>query len=186
MADGLLHAVRVMNLATGETVLRLDAPGPPPEPAQPGQEGPFFNLLRDMRRSRVEWTAVALSADGALLLTGNIESAIQLWDVATGERLRTFEAAPGHVPSHIRFTADGRFALTAGRDFKLRAWDVSSGACLAVIGGHLHPIDDIVLTADARRMLSWSMIDGARLWELDWDLAAPAHAGGVQSAEYRA
>ncbi|MEV0403076.1 serine/threonine-protein kinase [Actinoallomurus sp. NPDC050550] len=174
-ADGLLHTVQVMDLATGETVLRLDAPGPPPGPAQPGQEGMFFNLLRDMKRPRVDWTAVALSSNGALLLTGNIESAIQLWDVATGEQLRTFEVVPGHIPSHIRFTADGHFALTAGRDFKLRAWSIATGACLGTIGSHLHPIEDIVLATDARRILSWSIIDGARVWELDWDLATPAH-----------
>jgi WD40 repeat protein len=185
MADGLVHAVKVTELATGRIVLRLDAPGPEPEPPEPGQEGLFFTILREFKRPRTEWTAVALSADGSRLLTGNAESVIQLWDVATGEQSATFEKVPGHIPSVIRFTADGRFAVTAGRDFRIRAWDVSTGQCIRVIGGHRRPIDAVVIASDSRRMLSSSMLDGARLWELDWDLATPGPADRNHAAPLR-
>lgn len=144
--------------------------------------------------------AADLSADGRTTAVAHLDGTVIVQDTDEGITLRSFRVQPrGNNPVLLSLSHDGthpltteqnrillwsvrsgecrsyvlgRFALTAGRDFRVRIWDVSTGACLGLVGGHLHPIDDIVVTADARRMLSWSMIDGARLWELDWDLAA--------------
>ncbi|MGW1373031.1 protein kinase domain-containing protein [Streptomyces sp. NPDC002446] len=182
VADGLLHAVLVTDVASGGLVRSIDAPRPQEEARSPQGEGLFFAMLDDLRSPPVRWTAVSLSADGSHLLTGDDTGAIQLWEVATGERLRRFEKEPGHTPATLRFTADGRFALSVGRDFTIRAWDVGTGRCLRVLGEHRQPVDDLVVASDSRRALSWSQVDGARLWELDWELAARETADWDEAA----
>ncbi|MGW5782165.1 protein kinase domain-containing protein [Streptomyces sp. NPDC003863] len=168
-AIGGMHrdAVLVHEVADGQLVRRIDAPRPPGNTQNPTGYEAFFKP-----RGLVEWSSAGLSADGRQLLTGDEAGAIQLWDLATGERLRQFEKEPDHTPSKLRFTADGRFAISTGRDFKIRAWDVGTGRCLRVLGEHRQPVDDIVVASDSRRVLSWSQVDGARLWELDWELEA--------------
>ena len=64
-----------------------------------------------------------LSADGKLLLTAH--GHLDLWDVSSGTRIRSF---PGHAVESIanaRFTADGKTLLVGGNP-KTIEWDVQS------------------------------------------------------------
>lgn len=74
--------------------------------------------------------AVALSPDGRILATGvadEMDPAIQLWDVATQQRLGPPLRPQGarRSVSMVAFTPDGRTLLTSSSD-GLRLWDVAS------------------------------------------------------------
>ncbi|MFF4186608.1 WD40 repeat domain-containing serine/threonine protein kinase [Streptomyces sp. NPDC001691] len=172
-ADNLLHHVAVTDLATGEPALRLEAPRPPGRETPPTGDGPFFMLLRDLTHPPLEWRGVALSGDGRQVLTSDANGELRLWNVADGALVRAFPPAPGHSPALPLLTGDGRFALSTGRDFTIRLWDASTGRHLARIGHHRQPIEGLALARDGRRALSWSHVDGVRVWELDWELAPP-------------
>jgi WD40 repeat protein/tetratricopeptide (TPR) repeat protein len=64
--------------------------------------------------------AVALSPDGRHALTGGKDQVVRLWDVATGECLRTFEGHNSEVTC-LRFSPDGTFALSGGFR-EVRVW----------------------------------------------------------------
>ncbi len=79
-----------------------------------------FDSNHDVVRS------VAISADGRLVLTGSIDSTVELWDAKTGKRLHQLEGHVG-VVNFVEFSPDGRTVVTAGQDCTTRIWDVISG-----------------------------------------------------------
>jgi WD40 repeat protein len=51
---------------------------------------------------------------------------LHLWDLESGENLRTFEGHTGRVNS-VAVTPDGKRAISASSDNTLRLWDLESG-----------------------------------------------------------
>jgi NACHT domain- and WD repeat-containing protein len=74
---------------------------------------------------------LALTADGRRALSGTVarDGAIRVWDLDTGECLRTLDGHKGAVWS-ISVTPDGSRAVSGGEDGTLRVWDLESSACL--------------------------------------------------------
>jgi WD40 repeat protein len=75
-----------------------------------------------------EVTAVRFSTDDELLVTGSVDSTIQIWNRSTGEKIRTITQATG--VTYLDLSTDGRFIATGGYDGKLRIWRVADGALL--------------------------------------------------------
>ena len=102
--------------------------------------------------------AAYFSPDRKTMLSG-LGDAIVLRDVATGQRIRTFEGDTVH--SHpICFSPDGKIALSCKREY-INLWDVATGKCIHTIGNkHLiksacfSPDGKIVLLCDLNMTLS--------------------------------
>jgi len=58
-------------------------------------------------------------------LSGSGDNTLKLWDVGTGEEVRTFEGHSKEVNSVI-FSADGRYILSSGGDGTVKLWDAST------------------------------------------------------------
>jgi len=72
-------------------------------------------------------TATALSEDGSLLLTGEDDGLVTLWNVKTGADVRNF---PGHNARTVFAAAllsDGRRGVTCGDDNQVILWDLATG-----------------------------------------------------------
>lgn len=69
--------------------------------------------------------AVAFSPDGRYAVSGSRDFTVKLWDVATGEEIRTFEGHSSYVDL-ASFSPDGRYILSASGECR-RLWDVATG-----------------------------------------------------------
>lgn len=76
------------------------------------------------------WSAVEFSPDGKLLATGY--SPIQLWDAATGKRVRTISGTYG-AQLCLAFSPDGKRLAATGLAGTLQLWDVPTGKLLATL-----------------------------------------------------
>jgi hypothetical protein len=96
----------------------------------PGTEIKLFDMLRREER----WTAIAadesvkalaLSPDGKLLASGAgfQESAIRLWDVASGREIRRLEGHGVWVGA-MEFFPDGKTLVSISADRSIRLWDL--------------------------------------------------------------
>ncbi len=96
---------------------------------------------------------------------------LRLWDMATGQLLRTF-AGHGDWIMGLGFTPDGSRVLSAsgarftsywqnGHDFDVRVWDTKSGQLLARWAGHTAMVFMLRVSPDGRLALTASA-DGTR------------------------
>ena len=74
------------------------------------------------RSHRGAVNAVAVSPDGSLLITGDSEGVVRVWDVAEG-RSRSYRGHSGSVLD-VAFDPSGRFAVSSGADKAVRVWSL--------------------------------------------------------------
>jgi len=91
-------------------------------------------LVHELRGHTASITCVALSPDGARAATGSADNAVRLWDVATGEPLRTL-AADDRV-TDVAFSPDGGAVVAAYADGTARVWDAAGGEERLRLRGH--------------------------------------------------
>ncbi|MGE5560170.1 MAG: tetratricopeptide repeat protein, partial [Chloroflexota bacterium] len=111
----------------------------------------------------------AFSPDGSRLLTSGSEDATCLWDVASGECLRTIEQGAGAWS--VAFAADGKSAVIPKLD-ELRIWDLEAGTCLktwkpsfsfGVRVGSWH--SHVSFHPDGRRVVAATSDGEIRIWD---------------------
>ncbi|MBE1532846.1 WD40 repeat domain-containing serine/threonine protein kinase [Actinomadura algeriensis] len=109
-------------------------------------------------QGRTEYPAplvsMALAPDGRHLATDGSDGDVILWDVASGERVRTYA---GNANTSLAFTPDGR-TLIGGGD-QVQTWDVATGRLVRSFSPIAGTIDSIALSRDGR-ILAVSAADG--------------------------
>ena len=112
-----------------------------------------------------EVLSVAFSPDGKRALSGSADKTVKLWDVETGDLLRTFEGHSDDVLS-VAFSSDGKKALSASKDKTLKLWDTEAGQLLKTLEGHADAVTSAALLADGEKALSGSRDKTIKLWDL--------------------
>ena len=115
--------------------------------------------------------AVAFSPNGKLALSGSEDNTIRVWDIATGEGVKTLRGHGSSVRSCV-FSPDGQWVLSGGDDESVRLWNVQGYQEVRVLhatvfSGH----DDAVLSArfsrDGQKIVTASRDRTASLWNAE-------------------
>ncbi|MBY0524021.1 MAG: WD40 repeat domain-containing protein [Gemmataceae bacterium] len=101
---------RVLAIGSGGTVFRFDT--------DTGRE------LTPLAELEVVVVALAFAPDGKTLASATEEGAIQVWDLATGKRLRDMPHGNGSLA--LAFSPDGKL-LAGGERGLVRFWDATTG-----------------------------------------------------------
>lgn len=99
---------RLWEVATGRCLRVLE-----------GHQGKVVSSMFDLNESAV--SAVAFSPDGRYVLSGSWDRSIKLWEVATGECIRTLKGHP-HYVNTATFSPDGAHILSGDAEGGLRWW----------------------------------------------------------------
>ncbi len=101
-------------------------------------------IIRTFTGHRDHIAAIAVSPNGSRILSGSgtpgkcndrpcgNENALKLWDLATGQVLRTFSGHTTEIRS-AAFSPNGAQALSSSDNVTLKLWDVESGQLLRTI-----------------------------------------------------
>jgi dipeptidyl aminopeptidase/acylaminoacyl peptidase len=119
--------------------------------------------------------SVAFSPDGRNAQSGSNDHTVRLWDVATGEGIRTF-AGDGIVTS-VAFSPDGRSALSDDGNYTFKLWDVATGKEIRTFGGHTSYVAAVAFSPDGRTALSGSLDKTLKLWDAATGKEIRAFAG---------
>ncbi|GAX37201.1 WD-40 repeat protein [Nodularia sp. NIES-3585] len=109
--------------------------------------------------------SVALSPDGKLLATGDIDGQIRLWQVVDGKKLLTFKGHKGWVWT-VAFSPDGQTLATGGHDTSVKLWDVQTGDCLKTLDKHTGCIWSVSFSPTGQTLASGSDDTLIRLWDV--------------------
>ncbi len=129
--------------------------------------------------------SVAFSPDGRNAQSGSNDHTVRLWDVATGEGIRTF-AGDGIVTS-VAFSPDGRTALSGSLDKTLKLWDAATGKEIRAFAGHAKYVVSVAFSPDGRNALSGSDDTTLKLWDVATGKEIrtfTGHTGGVSSVAF--
>jgi WD40 repeat protein len=131
-------------------------------------------FLRGTNDTRVR--ALTFSPDGTFLLSasGPGSMPIQVWNVATGECVRTLEGHRSYV-SDIQFTSDGKHLISSSSDQTICLWDWREGRPVAILRGHLDEVDGLSVSPDGRTFASRCRDGSIFLWPLYPSTRPPAY-----------
>jgi WD40 repeat protein len=171
-------AAQLLRADTGELVRSLEhtgvndaAFGPNGEVATAGEDGivqlrnaATGELVRSFEQD-APVTAVAVSEDGTLLVSGAADGTARIWDVNTGALQRQFEASRTRVTG-VAINPDGSLVSTASAAGTTRIWDVDDGRLLHAFGGHGGAVTSVSFSADGSRLLTGSRDHDGRIWNV--------------------
>lgn len=133
-------------------------------PQASAQDRPKVEIVPNIPHSL--WIrTVAVSPDGTRLLSGGTDKSIKLWDMASGQLLRTYDGYSQEVTS-VAFSPDGTHMLSASADQFIKLWDITTGEVIRAFTGHLDQVSSIVFSPDGARFLSGSFDNTLKLWDV--------------------
>jgi WD40 repeat protein len=161
-------------------------PGPTPTPASvthaaPGDK-PELILQTGHTRSA---NAVAFSPDNRWLASGGKDNVIKIWDLATGNVLRTLYGHTSNVNA-LAVSPDGKLLASGSGDITdqrdlwtftqggvvggaedntVRIWSVQTGRQLQVLRGHELPVGAVAFSNDGHSLTSVSG-DAVKVWDV--------------------
>ncbi|NEQ82080.1 MAG: hypothetical protein F6K26_18035 [Moorea sp. SIO2I5] len=111
-------------------------------------------------RNRLEghnsWlNSISFSLDGQRLATGSADGTVKLWNLETGEEIRTLLGHKGKVNSVI-FSRYGKTLNTGSADGTVKRWNLETGEEIRTLLGHKADITSIGFSPDDELIVSGS------------------------------
>jgi WD40 repeat protein/serine/threonine protein kinase len=105
--------------------------------------------------------SVSFSHDGRWALSGSSDKNARLWEVSTGNCIRSFQG----VVKCFGLSPNGRWALTWSVDKTLQLWEVSTGLSIRTFADNTS-INSACFSPDSRSVLVGGFDEALRLWEV--------------------
>ncbi len=102
-----------------------------------------LSLVREIKDAHSDTVmGVEFSRDGKQLLSGGADKFVKIFDVETGNFVRSFEGHTHHVLD-VSWKADGSQIASAGADNAIKVWNVETGEQIRTISGHTKQVTAI-------------------------------------------
>ena len=136
----------------------------------------------------VAGNSVAFSRDGRVLVIGESDGTVLLWDITDPTRPRPLSPSLAGSTAAVRsvaFSPDGHTLASGGLDGTVRLWDVADPARPRPLGHSMtgttgsSAVDSVAFSPDGRTLASGGLDGTIRLW----DVTDPAHPLGPSLAD---
>ncbi len=130
-------------------------------------EAPVYRLAHNPQPENSRVWSVAFSPDEKIFVSAGLDGTIKLWNVATGEWLRTIPVSARWV-FDADFSPGGEDIVTGSEDGVVRVWSTQTGELLQEFKGHRGPANSVSFAPDGRTLVtSGAEPDNtAKVWRL--------------------
>jgi WD40 repeat protein len=125
--------------------------------------------------------AVAWSADGKRIATGDESARVILWDVASGKQLRTFRDHQRGIEA-VAFNEAGTLLVSTGKDDAVCVYSLTSGKKLRTILGHGVNLYGALFIGKTSNLLMGTLGKGASIYSVEGQELVPLGGHGGQGA----
>jgi WD40 repeat protein len=109
-------------------------------------------------------TAIAFSPDAAFLASASRDKSVRLWNLKTGEVVRTITGAEQQLSS-LSFSGDGKRLAIGDVGLQVRVIDVATGELVRTIA-HPDSVAEVALNGDGTLLAIAGIADTGAVWEL--------------------
>ncbi len=162
--------------------------------------GKKLSTLRNPTNKRVHFrmgvtpdnhsTSLALSPDGTILASGNLDGTVQIWDAITGEELillykkmdkvkMLFHSPDGQLHTHepwekdnisrpttLEFSPDGKLLVIGNMNSSIQVWNVTTSELVTSFTGHTSNVNRLAFSPDGNTLASGSTDGTVRFWNI--------------------
>jgi hypothetical protein len=144
---------------------KRDAPQVLPSPETGDVQG-MSDADRILEGHTGEVKAVAITPDGARIVSGSSDKTVRVWGLRSGHLERILEGHTGEVKA-VAITPDGARIVSGSSDKTVRVWDLRSGHLERILEGHTDEVLAVAITPDGARIVSGGQDEAMRVWNLD-------------------
>ncbi|KAJ3245075.1 hypothetical protein HDU77_009592 [Chytriomyces hyalinus] len=120
-------------------------------------------MTLDGHASRV--TSVAVSEDGAWMVSGSHDNSVKVWDMTTGAVRYTLEGHSETVTS-VAVSSDCAWILSGSMDNTVKVWDIMTGEIRCTLEGHSGGVLSVAVSSDCAWILSGSLDNTVKVWDM--------------------
>ncbi|MDJ0706252.1 MAG: WD40 repeat domain-containing protein [Leptolyngbyaceae cyanobacterium MO_188.B28] len=107
---------------------------------------------------------LALSPDGTLLASGDIQNKLYLRRLSDGQIISIGEGHQSWV-RYLSFRPDGKLLASSSNDSTIKLWDVPSGRCLDTLTEHADVAYQLAWSPDGKVLASTSLDQTIKFWD---------------------
>ncbi|MCL1469327.1 WD40 repeat domain-containing protein [Argonema antarcticum] len=105
-----------------------------------------------------------LGGAGGVLVSASRDRTIKLWNLETGETIRTLKGHTGPVFS-VAISSNGQTLASASEDKTVRLWHLETGELLSTFTGHAEQVNAVVFSPDGQILVSASHDKTIKIWQ---------------------
>jgi hypothetical protein len=143
------------------------------------RRGTFGHTVLKGHTGRV-W-GVAFSPDGTRIASASGDQTVKVWDVATGQEVRTLTGHSSSVQG-VAFSLDDSRIASASGDQTVKVWDVATRQPVHTLEGHSGAVWGVAFSPDGSRIASASEDRSVKVWDAaagEEVLTLKGHADGL-------
>ena len=110
--------------------------------------------------------AIAFNSDGSTLQSGGTDENIKLWDVNTGECLKTFTEHPERMRA-VAFSPQGKILACGSDDRTVSLWKVGTNQYYKILHGHNGRVLSVIFGPRGKILASASSDKTVKLWDVN-------------------
>ncbi|MEW6026458.1 MAG: WD40 repeat domain-containing protein [Planctomycetota bacterium] len=152
----------VLMLAAGDTACTITLFDVPTSTAKDGRLDVRENKI--LQGHSADIFGMSFSPDNKLLASGSHDNTVKIWDVKSGECLKTL-AGHRHLTYSVAFSPDGKMVASGSFDKTVKLWDVESGEEIRTLEGHEDQIRVVAFSPDGTVLASGAQDGTVKIWE---------------------